>query len=1277
MTTPDGDLPQVEALRYLWTSELDPLFWRPARTGVPSAWYGHIPFAHWIVAAVRPRTLVELGTHYGVSYSAFCESVVRNGLDTRCYAVDTWRGDAQAGYYGEDVYWGFQRFHDGRYRAFSELLRCTFDEALPYLPDGLVDLLHIDGLHTYEAVKHDFESWRSKLSDRAIVLFHDTNVRERDFGVWRLWEELCTRFPSFEFLHGYGLGLLAVGRVVSSQVAALCSLRDPVQVHAVRERFSLLGERWDPAQGNRAQERELAARDARILALETEAARLKALEEQLAARDAQIASLQTEATRRAATEMQLRARAAQRTAQARAEAANAFVQAARPEARANAVRGARPGLRLVYLSGEPDTPGHTYRVAHYVAAAAAAGAETSWMRLDEVPTRLGELSEVDLLVIWRAPWNEQMAAAVNAARGAGARVAFDVDDLMIDPDLARLDVIDGIRTQDLTEMQVRDHYARVHSTMLAADYCTAPTEELATSMRRFNRPALVLPNGFDRTTYQTSRRAVRRRRAERPDGLVRIGFAGGSRTHQRDFLVAAEAIARVLRDRPQCRLVLFRSPDGKRPMLDIEEFPALQKLKGRIEWRSCVTLPNLPEELARFDINLAPLDQGNVYCESKSELKFFEAALVDVPTVASPTGPYRRAIQNETTGFLAEHSGDWYAHLLRLVDDPGLRHRVGRAAHHDVLWRYGSLRRVDLMLSALPQMRAENPSATRAFALELHRRQASKMPPIRILNAETVFAADQLRNAEVTVAIPLHNYAHYVEEALESVRRQSLELLDLVVVDDASTDDSLSVAVSWAQRHAGRFNRIIVLRNPVNAGLGPTRNVAIDAAETPFVLPLDADNLLLPRCCEVCLSAARASSAAFAYPSIQKFGEESGLLGGVPFDPARFIGGNYVDAMALVSKEAWAAAGGFGEFQIMGWEDFDFWCRLVEKGLFGCPAGDGPLAEYRVHGTSMIWSTTLTPRNAPAIIADLERRHPWLNIVFPSHTNTEDAATASAQPVSRLERLLPILRCPETKKPLEVGPDGNLRTTDGSRSWRLVAGRPNLFPHLDAPQVLPESHLSNPLPENAISLIEEARGGLVLNLSAGGTAKRFENVVEAEAAVFRHTDLVADAHNLPFVDGAFEAVIAMNAFEHYRDPKRAANELFRVLRPGGRVLIRTAFLQPLHEKPWHFYNCTRYGLEEWFKEFETLQLHVSDNFSPGYSISWLASECEAALRRDASPAAADQFKGASMERIISFWRGGQQARATDEVWSALAQLPQAAQESIAAGFEYFGRRPLR
>jgi hypothetical protein len=124
--------------------------------------------------------------------------------------VDTWLGDAHATHYKESVYQDLREYHR-EYESFSTLLRMTFDEALPQVPDGSVDLLHIDGLHFYDAVKKDYETWRPKFSERGVVLFHDTMETQDGFGVHQIWSELSTNFPSFNMEHGHGLGILAVG----------------------------------------------------------------------------------------------------------------------------------------------------------------------------------------------------------------------------------------------------------------------------------------------------------------------------------------------------------------------------------------------------------------------------------------------------------------------------------------------------------------------------------------------------------------------------------------------------------------------------------------------------------------------------------------------------------------------------------------------------------------------------------------------------------------------------------------------------------------------------------------------------------------------------------------------------------------------------------------------------------------------------------------------------------------------------------------------------------
>jgi hypothetical protein len=216
------------------------LFLKPERVVATSAWIEHLPFGALMTALLQPACLVELGTHWGHSYCTFCQTVFALALPTKCYAVDTWQGDDHAGHYGAEVLADLRRHHEPRYSAFSKLIQGTFESALTNFPDHSIDLLHIDGRHGYDDAKEDFESYLPRMSDRGIVLMHDTQVRQDDFGVYKLWEELSGRYPNFEFHHGFGLGVLAVGAKVPTSLKFLFEATE-VERERLRVFFSCLG----------------------------------------------------------------------------------------------------------------------------------------------------------------------------------------------------------------------------------------------------------------------------------------------------------------------------------------------------------------------------------------------------------------------------------------------------------------------------------------------------------------------------------------------------------------------------------------------------------------------------------------------------------------------------------------------------------------------------------------------------------------------------------------------------------------------------------------------------------------------------------------------------------------------------------------------------------------------------------------------------------------------------------------------------------------------------
>ena len=172
-------------------------------------WGGHSYFAYDLVANTKPKLIVELGTYKGNSLFAMAQAVKDLKLNTSLRAVDTWQGDAHSGFYGDEIWKTFNKALEHYKDLDIHPHRMLFDQARDKFEDGSIDILHIDGLHTYEAVKHDLDNWSPKVKSNGIVMFHDIAETGRDFGVYRLWEELeGVNTLAFPFYHGLGVVFL-------------------------------------------------------------------------------------------------------------------------------------------------------------------------------------------------------------------------------------------------------------------------------------------------------------------------------------------------------------------------------------------------------------------------------------------------------------------------------------------------------------------------------------------------------------------------------------------------------------------------------------------------------------------------------------------------------------------------------------------------------------------------------------------------------------------------------------------------------------------------------------------------------------------------------------------------------------------------------------------------------------------------------------------------------------------------------------------------------------
>lgn len=282
------------------------------------------------------------------------------------------------------------------------------------------------------------------------------------------------------------------------------------------------------------------------------------------------------------------------------------------------------------------------------------------------------------VVLFRAPYDLAVEVDVflSYANKRGIKVVFDVDDLVFEPEI--IDQIDGFKTLSQTEKaQYIDGVHRYRALLLAADQVTVPTAYLRERVERLGKSAAVIPNSINYAQLEIAAKLANQPKVSRE--VVRIGYFSGSRTHQADFAQCADAILQIMSDYPT---VVFRIVG----YLDLDARWDL--MSDRIERVGFQPYKTMLRMLSECDINIAPLDLNSIFCHGKSELKFFEAGLLGVPTIASATDSYQRVIEEGVDGLLVRSSNEWAVALQKLVKSPELRTEIGTKALETAMRRF-------------------------------------------------------------------------------------------------------------------------------------------------------------------------------------------------------------------------------------------------------------------------------------------------------------------------------------------------------------------------------------------------------------------------------------------------------------------------------------------------------------------------------------------------------------------------------------------------------------
>jgi glycosyltransferase involved in cell wall biosynthesis len=345
----------------------------------------------------------------------------------------------------------------------------------------------------------------------------------------------------------------------------------------------------------------------------------------------------------------------------------------------------RPDRRIAYFYETPDNSTFRYRVYNMIQAleASPSGSTASFFCSADLNRMQSIVETTDILVVCRARYTPEIDRLICSVQSKGKKVFFDVDDLVFDPSYVNL-LLNSL-DQDTSKPEIWDHWfalvGRIGATMRLCDAVIATNDYLAEKTREFSgKESRVIPNFLNREQIHISDRIFQTKSVNRfgRSGTLSIGYFSGSPTHNKDFRIVTSALREILDTYGNVSLRVVGYLDLKDELLGH---------RSRIEFVPFQDFINLQTVIGSTEINIAPL-QDNAFTNCKSELKYFEAAVVGTVTIASPTYTFANAINHGTNGFLA-NSYEWFDKLQEVIESYDQLESLVQRARDDAREKYG------------------------------------------------------------------------------------------------------------------------------------------------------------------------------------------------------------------------------------------------------------------------------------------------------------------------------------------------------------------------------------------------------------------------------------------------------------------------------------------------------------------------------------------------------------------------------------------------------------
>ncbi len=543
-----------------------------------------------------------------------------------------------------------------------------------------------------------------------------------------------------------------------------------------------------------------------------------------------------------------------------------------------------------------------------------------------------------------------------------SRLAFELL-----PDLAALDDPPALVVQLHVEEEDRSGYVRMVSTRYGnlVDAFSVSSEYLAAAVEHYDvrRDRItVIPTGVDAGGEFCPDRVAPRDIGPGPHVLY-----PGRLTAQKDPLLMVQVAAKVVEHRPDARFHVVGDGDLH---AEVREAVAHANLDAAVDFHPPST--DLAPWYAASDVLLmTSVFEGVPYV-------LYEAMAMGLASVV-PDLPGNAELLGGTGGILVaprDHADAYAAAVLSLLNGNGEAARLGRAGR----------------ARACRHLSVQHMAAAHAELYE--RLLEAQLPNSRPLLPTPLPAPHRLPTRPsrgeptVTVVVPCFNHGRFLPQTLASIRAQSYPSVEVIVVDDAS-DDSRTLEL-LDQLH--RDPDITLVGQTVNMGPSAARNAGIAVASGRYILPVDADNVLMPDAISslVAQLQSAAERTGYIYPNLQYFGNRHEYFEAPRFDLQRLRADNYCDTCSLVDRSVFDAGFTFPEDIPLGHEDWDFFLTLGTHGIYGEPA-DGPTLLYRKTGFTR--SDTVEYR-ATLFADDLDDRHPAL---YPTRAAGVNSAAAHRQ----------------------------------------------------------------------------------------------------------------------------------------------------------------------------------------------------------------------------------------------------------------------------------------